>query len=335
MIDRGMKANNKVQEQVYHLDGFKPKGKDVELEEGQLDLSGYQESMEKIALGKVEGLEVGDLDVPEVDMDGVKLLVDSEKEEVAKQNQIKAKLDGEKSVEHVKNTFAESQIKAPEELAQIKGLESQIDKINYAQQLLKNPNMKPKTNLDGNEIEPYKPTRMERFKAFFAKGGMNEVLEKKKGPIIEQADRLKMQVQVKTDSNFVESVQKHATEGQKVMDQRMGQLERAAQFYEAAVQQVFDAQRTLAMDNNIAKSGMGKLLNQEGREEIQKQLREGQETMKKYEESYGEFKQLEHQKEVSVKSTNVRAELLKENAAAQVKPNTQTTQVKQGTAKIH
>jgi hypothetical protein len=311
MIERGMRTNNLVQVAVNSTEGFDAPD---EIGETGLDISRYNESLGDMAKGTIKGLEVSkDIDLPKVDMAGVKKEVDSENLERDKQAKIKS-AEGQTALrKQEKETFGEAQKKAGPELAKIAAMEKQLDGIVALQRLRKDPE-KPLLDANKQPVPPYKPSAGDKFKAFFAKGGMDEVLSKKRDQLTQELDKLKIEVQVKTDLDFSKEVAKSHEVGNRELAAGLRNVERGAQFYEAAREQVAQAERELTIEARLLKSDLPSQLtmNPEKREQVLQMKAEGEKAMLKYEGDFLEHEMLSQQRGMNVKNENVRNILQKE-----------------------
>jgi len=335
MINRGMEANNRVLATMNHIDGFTA----GTIGEGELDVNPYKASLKQVATGEVPGQEITEeFDLPEVDTNTVDLEVSQKLEQtnkLEKEQQLKTTAEKRKAVD---KTFDVAQDKAAPELAEISTLEKRLDSLNHTRKGLKTTSdlskIGPGVDTHGKIIETFKPTAGDRFKAFFTKGGMDEVLRQKAEKTISQLDNLKLKVQVKTDPDFLGELEKSNTKSLEILNESANKVQRAAQYYEAAQQQVFDAQRSLQIDANLQKSGMYSPLSKESRQELQSMIKEGESAMLKYQDQYFEFRQLDGERTQVQHTKDVRAQLQKEHALSQHPSNTQGTTVKQG-SKVH
>ena len=311
MIERGMRTNNLVQVAVNSTQGFEAP---EEVGDTGLDISKYNESLGDMAKGTIKGLEVDkDIELPKVDMDGVHKEVESEKLEKDKQAKIKSEEAQTALRQKEKDTFALSPQKAGPELEKIAAMEKQLDGIVALQRLRKNPE-NPLLDANKQPVPPYKPSAGDKFKAFLAKGGMDEVLAKKKEKLTEEVDKLKIDVQVKTDLDFSKEVAQSHEVGNRELAAGLRNVERGAQFYEAAREQVAQAERELIIEARLLKSGLPSQLtmNPEKREQILQMKAEGEKAMLKYEGDFLEHEMLSQQRGMNVKNENVRNILQKE-----------------------
>lgn len=308
-IQRGLTGNVVVLRTLNHTDGFTSR----EVGEGELDTNGFKGALSKIAKGQVPGQEITqDIKVEAIDIPSIVKEVREEKEiEDLKQEEIKRLKVEEAAKEKIKaskNAYENAKVEAQPELDKIAALEKQLDSLNLAKKQLKTPGATMKVG--GKEVEAYKPSAGDKLKAVFTKGGMEGVLEKKLQTLIEKIDKEKMTVQLKTDKNFYKEVMDSHEATSDEMGRQITALKTGVERYEAARQQVMDADRELTID------ARKKLLNEpslplEEVEKLQALLEEGELAMKRYEADYNQHVFLSEQQQTAKASLSVRESLKK------------------------